>query len=73
MLSLIAREANLVFANLVDRRWEAELEAGDTIHVPSISNLATRTKTKASNAAITYETIYDFICGRLTRLELCPV
>lgn len=57
MLALVAREQNLVFANLVDRRYEDNLKYGDTIHVPGVSNLAgARTKTKASNSAITYET-----------------
>jgi|2_EtaG_2_1085320.scaffolds.fasta_scaffold22774_2 hypothetical protein len=58
-LALVARESNLVMANLVDRRYEEKLSWGDTIHVPSIGNLAARTKTKASNAAITYETITE--------------
>lgn len=59
MISLVAREQNLVFANLVDRRHETGLKWGDTVHVPSIGNLAARTKTKASNAVITYETITE--------------
>ena len=58
-LALVAREENLVFANLVDRRYEQGLTWGDTIHVPSIGNLTAQTKTKASNAAIVYETITE--------------
>lgn len=57
MLALVAREQNLVFANLVDRRFEEGLSYGDKIHVPSVGNLGgARTKTKSSNAAITFET-----------------
>lgn len=56
MLALVAREANLVFANLVDRRFEKEATKGDTIHVPSVTNLTAQTKTKSNNTAISYET-----------------
>ena len=59
LMSLVSREANLVFANLVDRRFEDNLKWGDTIHVPSIGNLSAQTKTKSSNAAITFETITE--------------
>lgn len=55
-LAILAREQALVFARLVDRRFEDELKAGDTIHVPSRTHLTAQTKTKASNAAIVYET-----------------
>ena len=58
-LAIVARENTLVFANLVDRRFESGLTIGDTIHVPSVGNLAARTKTKASNAAITFETVTE--------------
>ena len=65
-LAIVAREEQLVFAKLVDRRFEDSLSFGDTIHVPSVGNLAARTKTKAlaadtsgANAAITYETIVE--------------
>jgi hypothetical protein len=57
MLALVARENSLVFAQLVDRRFEAGLSYGDTIHVPSIGNLAARSK--SANAAITYETVTE--------------
>ena len=61
---MIAREQNLVWAaegnGLVDRRYKQGLTFGDTVHVPSVGNLgAARTKTKASNAAITYETVTE--------------
>ena len=58
-LAIVAREDNLVYANLVDRRFEDRLSFGDTIHVPSVGNLTARTKTKASNAAITFETVTE--------------
>lgn len=41
----------------VDRRFEEGLTYGDTIHVPSVGNLAARSKT--ANTAITYETITE--------------
>lgn len=56
-LAIVAREATLVYGNLVDRRFEAELSMGDVIHVPSVGDLASRTKT--INTAITYETITE--------------
>jgi hypothetical protein len=54
--AIVARENALVMAQLVDRHYEAELKMGDTLHVPSRTHLAARTKAKSSNAAITYET-----------------
>ena len=59
MLAIVAREDSLVFAQLVDRRFEQNLSFGDTVHVPSVGNLAARTKALSSNAAITYETITE--------------
>jgi len=65
-LAIVAREQQLVFAKLVDRRFEDGLTYGDTIHVPSVGDLAARTKTKAlaadtsgANGAITYETVVE--------------
>lgn len=55
--AIVAREAELVFAKLVDRKYEQNLKFGDTIHVPSIGNLATRTK--SANTAITFETVTE--------------
>ncbi|KKK73501.1 hypothetical protein LCGC14_2893210, partial [marine sediment metagenome] len=55
-LAIVARENTLVFANLVDRRFEVGMTYGDLIHVPSVTNLNARTKAKSSNAAITFET-----------------
>lgn len=52
----MARENNLVFAELVDRRYEKNLKYGDTIHIPSVTNLTAQTKAKNSNSALTYET-----------------
>jgi len=59
LLVLAAREANLVFANLVDRKYEAELSVGDILHVNSLSNLTAQTKTKSSNAAILYQSVIE--------------
>jgi hypothetical protein len=55
--AIVARENSLIYAMLVDRRFEQGLTYGDTIHVPSVGNLAARTKT--ANTAITYETITE--------------
>ena len=57
MEAIVARENQLVFANLVDRKFEKGLSFGDKIHVPSVGNLASRTK--SINTAITYETITE--------------
>jgi hypothetical protein len=57
MLALVTRESSLVFAQLVDRRFEQGLSWGDVIHVPSVGNLATRSK--SANTAITYETVTE--------------
>lgn len=58
-LAIVSREQALVFANTVNRRYEKELSAGDTIHVPSVGNLTAQTKAKSSNAAIVYETVTE--------------
>ena len=57
--AIVARENSLVFAMLVDRKYQDGLTHGDTIHVPSVGNLAARSKTKASNSAITFETVTE--------------
>jgi len=57
MEAIVERENQLVFANLVDRRFEKGLSYGDTIHVPGVSNLAVRTK--STNGAIDYETVTE--------------
>ena len=57
-LAVVERENSLVFGGLVDRRLEAELRMGDTIHVPSLSNLGSA-RTKSINAAITYVTVTE--------------
>ena len=56
-LAIVAREAQLVFAKLVDRKFEDGISAGDTIHVPGVSDMAARTK--STNTAITYETVTE--------------
>ena len=53
---VLARNQELLMAELVNRQWENDLIYGDTMHVPQRSHLATRTKTISGNAAITYET-----------------
>jgi N4-gp56 family major capsid protein len=52
--AIVAREKRTVFARLVNRVFEREMKMGDTIHVPSVTDLSARTKT--ANTAITYET-----------------
>ena len=56
-LAIVAREAQLVFAKLVDRKFEDGLTKGDKLNIPNISDLATRAK--SINAAITYETVTE--------------
>ena len=57
MEAIVARENQLVYANLVDRKFENGLSFEDTIHVPGVSNLAVRTK--STNGAVTYETVTE--------------
>ena len=47
------RQANLVNAQLVDRSFESDAKFGDTIKVPNITELTTRTKSAGTD--ITYE------------------
>ena len=56
-LAVVARESQLVFAKLVDRRFEDELRMGDKINIPSVNDL--NTASKSANTAITYETITE--------------
>ena len=56
-LAVVARESQLVFAKLIDRRFEDELSIGDKINIPSVNDL--NTADKARNGAITYETITE--------------
>jgi len=58
-LALVSREANLVFAPLLDRRFEEGLRFGDTIHVPTVGNLTAQSKAKSSNAVVTFETVTE--------------
>ena len=57
-LALVERENALVFGGVFDRRLESELKMGDTIHVPSLSNLGAA-RTKSINTAITYVTVTE--------------
>lgn len=53
---IVAREQALVFARRVDLRYKPILRYGDILNVGALSNLTAQTKTKASNAAVVYET-----------------
>jgi hypothetical protein len=56
--AIVAREAVLLFASQVNRVFEKDVaKFGDTIHVPSVGNLAVATK--STNTAIVYETITE--------------
>ena len=55
--SIVTREKRTVFSRLVNRQFESGLKFGDVIHVPSVGDLAVRTKT--ANTAITYETVTE--------------
>jgi hypothetical protein len=57
--AIIQRENALVYANLVDRRYEADLSMGDILNIPSVGNLAAQTKT--INTAIVYETVTETV------------
>jgi hypothetical protein len=52
---LEAYEANLLFTNLVDRRFEKHLKHGDTLNVQDVANLSATAKSE--NTAVTYETV----------------
>ena len=56
-LATVSRESQLVFAKLVDRKFEQGLTKGDKIHIPAVNDLNTTTKT--INTAIDYETITE--------------
>ena len=56
-LAIVAREAQLVFAKLVDRKFEDGLTKGDKLNIPNISDLAARAK--STNTAISYETVTE--------------
>ena len=58
MIALVDREANLVMAKRVDRRWEAGLSYGDTIHIPPVTNLAAAS-TKTASTIVSYETMTE--------------
>lgn len=51
-----AREQKLVFARLVTRKYEDDLSYGDTIRVPQVQHLNSRTKNLSANTAVTFET-----------------
>ena len=52
---LEAYEANLLFANLVDRRFDKHMKSGDTLHVQDVANLTATAKSESS--AVLYETV----------------
>ncbi len=57
-LAIVERESAIIFLGLYDRRLEAELSMGDTVHVPSISNLGDA-RTKSANTAVTFVTVTE--------------
>ena len=56
-LATVSRESQLVFAKLVDRKFEDHLTKGNTIHIPAVNDL--NTENKGINAPITYETVTE--------------
>ena len=52
-----ARENNLLFAALVDSKYEKDLTKGDVIHVQTRNHLSTTAKT--ANTAVNYETLTE--------------
>lgn len=52
--AIVARPQRVVYAKLVNRKFEQGLKMGDIIHVPSVTDLNARTK--SINTAITFET-----------------
>jgi len=58
--AIVARESALNMARGVDLRYAAALRGGgDIVNVGSIGNLTAQTKTKAANAATSYETLTE--------------
>lgn len=53
----VATEANLVYAKRVNRQFESELEVGDTLHIPDISNLTVGDKSASTD--VSFETITE--------------
>ncbi len=51
-----AREQKLCFARLATRKYEDDLSYGDTIRVPQVQHLNSRTKNLSANTAVTFET-----------------
>lgn len=66
-VALVSREKQLVFAEKVNRVYEKDLaDFGDIVHVPSVSDLAVRTKDAqtssylgGNNTAVTFETVTE--------------
>lgn len=54
---LVKQEANLIFAQHVNRDYERDAKVGKSVIIASISDLTTRAKTE--NTAITYETVAE--------------
>lgn len=57
--AIIAREQSLNFAPRVNRRFEAELAFGSSVHVPSVSNFAAQSKNTSSNTAVSWQTVTE--------------
>lgn len=51
-----AREQKLVFARLVNRKYEDGVSHGDLIHVPQVAHLTSRSKNLSANTAVLFET-----------------
>ena len=56
-LAVVQREASLVLGRLVDRKFEKGLTMGDTIFLPSVSDLSAQTK--AENSVILFQSIIE--------------
>lgn len=58
--AIVARERQLVFANLVNRVFESDAaNYGNVVHVPSVSNLSVQAKSTTANAATVFETVEE--------------
>jgi hypothetical protein len=53
----LATENNLVTAKLVNTQFESDMEYGDTLHIPQVSNLTARAKSAGTD--VTFETFTE--------------
>ena len=54
-----AREQKLLFARLVNRKYEDDASYGATINIPNVSHLTTGLKNLSANTAVNYETVTE--------------